>query len=117
MRIIAYGISLLMLTSANAHAGVDLPDPSSELHAKCLAEAKSANEIKTIDDQIYYTCVGVTAKNWYEISGDEKAVHDKNGIFIARYYGESGYCAHQIEDSAGKAVSSYVCEIVVKNPQ
>ncbi len=117
MRIFGYGVWLFALTAASARADVDLPNPSLELYAKCLAEAKSASETKTIDDQTYFTCVGTTAKNWYDISGEEKAVHDKNGIFIARYYGETGYCAHQIEDSAGKAVSSYVCEIVVKKAQ
>ena len=102
------------LLAAPAAAQVDLANPLADIRNKCIAEAEASRETKNADGQVYYTCVGDTAKKWYEVSTNEKAVHDKNGIFIARYYGDTGYCAHQIEDSGGKPTSAYVCEVVVQ---
>jgi hypothetical protein len=107
-------ICLLGLIAAPAVAQVELANPLADIRKTCIAEAEASQEVKTADGQTYYTCVGETAKKWYDVSSNERAVHDKNGIFIARYYAETGYCAHQIEDSAGKPTSAYVCEVVVQ---
>lgn len=112
-----YVLVFAALIAGPAIAQVDLANPMGDIRNKCVAEAEAAKEVKNSEGQVYYTCVGETAKKWYDVSSNERAVHDRNGIFIARYYGESGYCAHQIEDSGGKSISAYVCEVVIpKNP-
>jgi hypothetical protein len=111
MRVLA--IVLVGLATAPAVAQVDLKNPSTEIRRRCLAEAVENNDVRAGDGQTFYTCVGATAKNWFDVSADEKVVHDKNGVFAARYYAETGYCAHQTEDGAGKPTSAYVCEVVV----
>ena len=105
------------LLSSAAFAQVDIKSPMTEIRTRCLAEAASANEVRVVNNESYFSCYGPTAKSWYDIATDERVVHDKNGIFIARYYGETGYCAHQIEDEAGKPASAYICEVVVSKPQ
>lgn len=113
------GVIILGLSMANApaFAQVELKNPASDIYNKCLAEAIAANEVRSGDEQTFYSCYGDTARSWYGISTDERVVRDKNGIFIARYFGETGYCAHQIEDAAAKPVSTYICEIVVAKPR
>lgn len=106
-------IALIGLASAPAFAQVDLKNPSTDIRKQCVAEAVEGNDVRAADGQTFYTCVGSTAKSWFDVSADEKVVHDKNGVFVARYYAETGYCAHQTEDSAGKPTSAYVCEVVV----
>jgi hypothetical protein len=106
-----------LVASAPAGAQVELKNPASEIYNKCLAEAIAANEVRAGNGQTFYTCFGDTAQSWYGISTDERVVRDKNGIFIARYFGETGYCAHQIEDAATKPVSTFICEIVVGQPR
>jgi hypothetical protein len=115
MRIL--GLIFIGLASTDSLAQVAIKNPATEIQERCVAEAVSANEVRTSDDQTFYSCFGATAKSWFDISTNEKVVRDKNGIFIARYYGETGYCAHQIEDGAGKASSAYICEIVKTKPK
>lgn len=114
MRILAVIASIF--SSSIAFAQVAIKNPVTELYNRCLSEAIAESGVKNIGSQSSYSCFGPTAKSWYDILNDEKAVHDKNGLFVARYYGDSGYCAHQIEDAAGKPVSSYICEIVTNAP-
>ena len=111
MRVLA--IVVLGLASSAALAQVDLNDPSTEIRKKCLAEAVENNDVRAAERETFYTCAGDTAKSWFDISVSEKVVHDKNGVFLARYYAETGYCAHQIEDGSGKPTSAYVCEVVI----
>lgn len=114
MRFLALFVATV--SSSSALAQVSIKNPVGELYNRCLSEAIADNEIKTASKRSSYSCFGTTAKSWYDILGDEKAVHDKNGLFVARYYGDTGYCAHQIEDASGKPVSSYICEIVTDTP-
>ncbi len=114
MRIL--GLLVSALSSSMAFAQVAINNPVTELYNRCLSEAIADNEVKNAGNQSSYSCSGTTAKSWYNILNDEKAVHDKNGLFVARYYGDTGYCAHQIEDASGKPMSSYICEIVTNAP-
>ncbi len=110
------GVVFLIASCTSAMAQLSLQDPSLSRYNKCLNEAIEDNELRKIGTQTSYSCYGAAAKSWYESLNGDKQVRDKNGLFVARYYGESGYCAHQIEDGAGKAVSSYICEIVTNAP-
>jgi hypothetical protein len=104
------------LGASPASAQVAIKSPGTELYNKCLSEAIADNNASNGGGQSSYSCYGPTARSWYELLTGEKAVHDKNGLFVARYYGDTGYCAHQIEDASGKPVSTYVCEIVTNTP-
>jgi hypothetical protein len=114
MRILGAIFFVMMYSVATAQ--VAIKNPSTELYNKCLSEAIADNDVRSAGSQSSYSCYGATARSWYELLTGEKAVHDKNGLFVARYYGDTGYCAHQIEDPAGKPVSIYVCEIVTNAP-
>jgi hypothetical protein len=103
-------------TCSPALAQLAIQDPSLSSYNKCLAEAIQDNEARKIGAQTSYSCYANTARSWYETLTGDKQVRDKNGLFVARYYGESGYCAHQIEDATGKPVSTYICEIVTNTP-
>jgi hypothetical protein len=110
------GLIALLLSSSAAVAQLSLQDPSMTSYNKCLREAIEDNEVQKAGNHVSYSCLGNTARSWFEsLKGDEQ-VRDKNGLFVARYYGETGYCAHQIEDAAGKAISAYICEIVNSAP-
>jgi len=115
MRIL--GLIVLALSNSTAMAQIAVKTPSTELYSRCLSEAIANNEVKNEGNQFSYSCLGATAKSWYETLTGEKAVHDKNGLFVARYYGDTGYCAHQIEDPSGIPVSAYICEIVTSSPK
>lgn len=113
------GLGLIFLAvtcSTAAMAQLSLQDPSLSSYNKCLNEAIQDNALRKIGAQTSYSCYAATARSWYETLTGDKEVRDKNGLFVARYYGDSGYCAHQIEDGAGKPVSAYVCEIVTSTP-
>ncbi|TLG75085.1 hypothetical protein [Methylocystis sp. B8] len=110
------GLIAFLLSSSAAVAQLSLQDPSMSSYNKCLREAIEDNEVKKAGDQVSYSCFGNTARSWFESLKGDKQVRDKNGLFVARYYGETGYCAHQIEDAVGKAISAYICEIVNNAP-
>jgi hypothetical protein len=110
------GLMILLLSCSAAMAQLSLQDPSLAFYNKCLREAIEDNEVRKIGTQTSYSCFSNTARSWYESLTGDKQVRDKNGLFVARYYGETGYCAHQIEDAAGGAVSAYICEIVNNAP-
>jgi hypothetical protein len=111
-------LSLIFLTfsSSTAIAQMSFETSQTKFFNECFREAIAANEIKVEGKRTYYSCVGDKAKNWFDTLSGDKEVHDKNGLFVARYYGETGYCAHQTEDAAKKPVSAYVCEIVTVAP-
>jgi hypothetical protein len=110
------GLVFLIVSCSTAMAQLSLQDPSLSRYNKCLNEAIEDNELRKIGTQTSYSCYGNTARSWYESLTGDKQIRDKNGLFVARYYGESGYCAHQIEDGAGKPISAYICEIVTSAP-
>jgi len=103
---------LILLTWAPACAQQASQKAASALYEKCLKEAMEDKAVGKMDAGTAYSCYGNSARSWYEALTGDKLVHDKNGLFVARYYGDSGYCAHQIEDPDRKPVSAYVCEIV-----
>ena len=109
MRILA--LMVLCLAGAPASAQVALPNPMDELRDACVAEAKAGGDVRTYDGQKYFVCAGATAEKFFEISTRERTVKDKNGVFVARYFGDSGYCAHQIEDAAARKISQFICEV------
>lgn len=111
------GLAFLTLFSSSAMAQLTIQDPSLSHYNKCLNEAIEDNELRKLGTQTSYSCYSNTARAWYESLSGDKQVRDKNGLFVARYYGETGYCAHQIEDAAGKPVSTYICEIVTDAPK
>jgi hypothetical protein len=110
------GLVIFLLSCSAASAQLSLQDPSLSFYNKCLSEAIQDSEVRKIGTQTSYSCYSATARSWFESLPGGKQVRDKNGLFVARYYGETGYCAHQIEDSAGKAISAYICEIVNSTP-
>lgn len=111
-------VTLFFLTYAAAAAQqLSIVDPSVAHYNKCLNEALQDNAARKLGAQTSYSCYGETARVWYDSLSGDKQVRDKNGLFIARYYGASGYCAHQIEDETGKPLSDYVCEIVTDAPK
>jgi hypothetical protein len=91
-------------------------DDPSDAYKACLRQATEKKAMRKVDSDTYYSCYGAAARAWYESLTGDKLVQDKNGLFVARYYGSSGYCAHQIEDASRVPLSEYVCEIV-KNDQ
>ena len=113
------GLALLIISSSpmTATAQLSIQDPSLSFYNKCLNEAIEDNDVKEAGGQTFYSCYGNSARSWYESLSDDKQIRDKNGLFVARYYGESGYCAHQIEDGSGKPISAYICEIVTSGPK
>lgn len=111
------GFAFLLFSSSTAMAQLSIQDPSLSNYNKCLNEAIEDNELRKVGTQTSYSCQGSTARSWYEALSGDKQVHDKNGLFVARYYGETGYCAHQIEDATGKPLSTYICEIVTDAPR
>jgi hypothetical protein len=106
----------VLLTSAPVAAQLSIQDPALSFYNKCLSEALEDKEVRKLGAQASYSCYSNTARSWFESLPGGKEVKDKNGLFVARYYGETGYCAHQIEDGSGKAVSAYICEIVNNSP-
>jgi hypothetical protein len=109
-------LPLVLLSCAPAAAQLSLQDPALSFYNKCLSEALEDNEVRKLGAQASYSCYSNTARSWFESLSGGKEVKDKNGLFVARYYAETGYCAHQIEDASGKAVSTYICEIVNNSP-
>jgi hypothetical protein len=110
------GLIIFLLSCSAASAQLSLQDPSLSFYNKCLGEALQDNEVRKVGAQASYSCYSNTARSWFESLSGDKQVRDKNGLFVARYYGETGYCAHQIEDARGKPVSAYICEIVNNTP-
>ena len=108
--------TLLVLSGSAANSQTLSESLASKTYNKCLHDAFIGEEIKVDGKQTFYSCFGDTAKGWFDRLSGERKIHDKNGLFIARYYAETGYCAHQIEDAAGNPVSAYVCEIVTEVP-
>jgi hypothetical protein len=106
------GPILVMLWCSTAFAQQASSKVSSALYDKCLKEAIEDKATRKMGADTSYSCYGNSARSWYEALTGDKLVKDQNGLFVARYYGDSGYCAHQIEDSDRKPVSAYVCEIV-----
>jgi hypothetical protein len=84
----------------------------SDTYKACLQQAIQEKATRKADSDTYFSCYGNAARAWYESLSGDKLVQDKNGLFVARYYGTSGYCAHQIEDANRMPLSAYVCEIV-----
>ena len=109
----ALGLALFFLSGLPASAQVPLENPMTEIRNRCIAEAVDNGNVQTDKGQTFYTCAGETAQRWFDLSTEERMVHDKNGVFAARYYGATGYCAHQIEDKSAQPTSAYVCEVVV----
>ncbi|BDV39439.1 hypothetical protein [Methylocystis bryophila] len=108
---------IFLVWSSTAAAGQTLSeDLRSQFYNKCLRDAFAYNQIDKHGGGSSYSCYGETAKAWFDSLSGDKTVHDKNGTFVARYYGETGYCAHQTEDTSGKPASAYVCEIVTDTP-
>jgi len=109
----ALGLAAFVLSGLPATAQVPLENPMTEVRNRCIAEAVDSGDVQSVQGQTFYTCGGETAQRWFDLSTDERVVHDKNGVFTARYYGATGYCAHQIEDKSEQPTSAYVCEVVV----
>ncbi len=98
-----------------ALAGPAIGQPAgkeSDSYKACLQQAIEEKAARKVDSDMVYSCYGNAARAWYESLSGDKLVQDKNGLFVARYYGTSGYCAHQIEDINRMPLSAYVCEIV-----
>jgi hypothetical protein len=110
------GLIFLVWSCSNAVGQTLSEDLRSQFYNKCLRDAFAYNQIDSRGNGSSYSCYGETAKGWFESLSGDKVVHDKNGTFVARYYGETGYCARQTEDTSGGAVSAYVCEIVTSTP-
>ena len=106
------GPIIILLSCSSVLAQQANQKAASALYDKCLKEAMEDKTAGKFDAGTSYSCYGNSARSWYEALTGDKLVHDKNGLFVARYYGDSGYCAHQIEDPDRKPVSAYVCEIV-----
>ena len=107
---------LLVLSYSAANSQTLSEGLASKTYNQCLYNAFMGDEIRVDGKHSFYSCFGDTAKEWFDRLSGERKIHDKNGLFIARYYAETGYCAHQIEDAAGNPVSAYVCEIVTEAP-
>ena len=86
----SFGLIAFLLSSSAAVAQLSLQDPSLSFYNKCLSEAIEDNEVKKAGDQASYSCFGNTARTWFESLKGDKQVRDKNGLFVARYYGETG---------------------------
>jgi hypothetical protein len=110
MRLLAAAIWLAFCS--NALAQVPLDNPLAEIRKKCVAEAVGSGDVRTEEGLTYFVCGGQTAQEWFDVSVGERTVDDKNGVFVARYYGDTGYCAHQVQDKDRKPTSNYVCEVV-----
>ena len=102
---------VLFFAAAPASAQVALPNPMAEVRDACVGEARAGGDVRTYDGQKYFVCAGATAEKFFDISTRERTVKDKNGVFVARYFGDGGYCAHQIEDANARQISQFICEV------
>ncbi len=114
-------IALILVTvSVDATAQTNIRQRRSVvLYNECLNSASNNDNVEEDGPNITYTCYGDVARKWWNQldPDDQRDVRERNGRFIARYYGSSGYCAHRIEDSSGRGVDSYVCAIKTDAPK
>jgi len=110
-----WALIVLGLVATPAGAQVALPNPMDELRDACVREAKTGGDTRSYDGRKFFVCAGATAEKFFDVSTRERTVQDKNGVFVARYFGEAGYCAHQTEDANGHPISQFICE--VQDPQ
>jgi hypothetical protein len=84
---------------------------STAAYNACLLSAIASEDIYKDEAGVQFRCFGQAAETWFNQLPDGREVPDKNGVFVARYFGGSGYCAHQIKSATGQPVSIYLCAI------
>jgi hypothetical protein len=105
---------LALLPGAAGAQGSLTPPPSpasTAAYNACLLSAIASEDIYKDEAGVQFRCFGQAAETWFNQLPDGREVPDKNGVFVARYFGGSGYCAHQIKSATGQPVSIYLCAI------
>ncbi|MBB6304035.1 hypothetical protein GGE67_004676 [Rhizobium leucaenae] len=110
---------LLASISGTSFAQVNIrPRTNLSMYNACMNSAISNNDVQDNGRYIEYLCFGGVARRWWNSldTDGQRDVKESNGEFISRYYGNSGYCAHQIADAAGNGADAYVCAIDAASP-
>lgn len=119
MKIAMIAIAVALACSSASAQIVIKPKVNMAMYSACMNSAVQNNDVTDQGRYIEYLCFGSVARSWWNSldTDDQRDVHDhKYGRFIARYYGNTGYCAHHIEDTAGNGLNSYVCSITAAAP-
>ena len=78
---------------------------------RCILSAVANADVYKDPDGIQFRCYGEAAEKWFNQLTGDREVKEANGVFIARYFDGSGYCAHQTKTATGADISSYLCAI------
>jgi len=110
-------IGILMIYTDAASSQVEIRTPAIQFYNNCLNSAITNNHVTNRSGNIEYSCYGSAAKRWFDgLPGGRYVDDGRNGTFISRDYGSSGYCAQHITDADGTANSYFVCEIDAAAP-
>ena len=114
LRPMSAALFLALLPCAASAQGSLTPPPSPESKAAekaCLLSAIESEDLYKDEAGVQFRCFGEAAEKWFNLLPGGREVPDKNGVFVARYFGGNGYCAHQIKSATGQTISIYLCAI------
>jgi hypothetical protein len=102
---------LLLFLASAAQAQQAAAAPPSPAYEKCLVSAVLSEDVYKTSSGVEFRCFGSAAEAWFKQLPGGKEIQDPNGVFVARYFEQPGYCAHQTKSASGAAVSTYLCAI------
>jgi hypothetical protein len=82
---------------------------------ECMTQAIATGSVEDSGALIIYSCSEAKAKTLYNFLGRKvraEIVHDRNGKFENRHFGNSA-CYHRVEDPGGKAADDFRCDLIL----
>jgi len=112
-RFTIFAFSLLVATAS--HAQIGAKELTFAGVNDCMKEALGTNSVENNGPVIILFCNTEKARTLYNFLGRtvrSEVVQDRNGKFENRQFGNNA-CYHRVEDSSGKAVDDFRCDLLL----
>lgn len=114
MRILT-ALSCAMSTASSSYAQINERALTVAGLTDCFAEAIANSSVVDDGSVVIFSCSATKAKTLYNFLGKKiraEVVHDRNGKFENRAFGDSA-CYHRIEDQSGKTADEFRCDLIM----
>ncbi len=105
----------LVLVPTSVHAQISPQAVTSSGISDCMKEALGNSSVEQNGNALFFSCSATKAKVLFNLLARKiqvEVVQDRNGKFENRSFGNNA-CYHRIEDSTGKPVDDFRCDLVV----